>query len=293
MDLSDKIKFAAKESLNLEEKLKPFQLLDMYSGEDKVVNFKELVNKLKEQSVKSESIKTEIPILDEKIDGLREGQLIVLSAPTGSGKTAFLQSLTKTFSDKDIPCLWFSYEVNPLEFAERFENMGCDIPVFYVPAQNKDSNLDWFKLRCLEGISKFKTKIVFIDHLHFLMDMKFLQKVNTSIAIGILMRELKKFALEYGLIIFLVAHLTKTKLEIVPTIDDLRDSSFIGQESDFVWIMWRHQEKDKTSPTGFNATNEARLVIAKNRWNGNLGYVRMLFNKGRFTELTDLGDINL
>jgi len=293
MDLSNKLNKTEKEIKTLEEKLKPFEGLEQYSGDDKVVEFNGLVKHLEEQSVKTESIKTEIPTLDKATDGLREGQLIVLSAPTGQGKTALLQSLTKTFSDKEIPCLWFSYEVNPLEFAERFKNMDCEIPIFYIPSQNKDSNIEWFKIRCLEGITKFKTRVVFIDHLHFLLDMKFLAKTNTSIAIGMLMRELKKFALEYGLIIFLVAHLTKTKLEQVPTIDDLRDSSFIGQESDFVWIMWRHQEKDKSKPSGYNPTNEARLIIAKNRWNGDLSYVNLIFNKGRFTELSKLENLEL
>lgn len=294
MDLSNKFSKINKEVLSLEEKLKPFKGLEMYSGEDKVINFKELVDKLElQRDDQGDIIKTGIPTLDKATEGLRGGQLIVLSAPTGSGKTSLLQSMTKTFSDDNISCLWFSYEVNPLEFAEKFKTMDCDIPTFYIPSQNKDSNLEWFKIRCLEGIAKFKTKIVFIDHLHFLMDMKFLAKTNTSIAIGMLMRELKRFALEYDLIIFLVAHLTKIKLEQVPTIDDLRDSSFIGQESDFVWIMWRHQEKDKSTPTGFVDTNEARLIIAKNRWNGRRDYMSLIYNQGRFAELAKLEDIQL
>ena len=292
MDFSEKIQKTENELKNIEEKLKPFEILEHYSGNDKVVKFSDLIGELKERG-EIESIKTRIPTLDKATEGLRDGQLIVLSAPTGQGKTALLQSLTKTFSDDNVPCLWFSYEVNPQEFGERFKKMDCDIPTFYIPSQNKDSNLDWFKMRTLEGIAKFNTKIVFIDHLHFLLDMKFLAKTNTSIAIGMLMRELKKFALEYELIIFLVAHLTKTKLEQVPTIDDLRDSSFIGQESDFVWIIWRHQEKDSLSPTGYIQTNESRLIIAKNRWNGDLSYMNLLFEKGRFTELSNLKDLRL
>jgi replicative DNA helicase len=100
------------------------------------------------------------------------------------------------------------------------------------------------------------------------------------------MRELKTFAIETGTTIFLVSHLAKTKTDDVPSISDLRDSSFVAQESDIVMIMWRHREKDRESPTGYRFTDESRLIVDKNRWNGKLGWIKMVFRDGRFTEMT-------
>lgn len=65
----------------------------------------------------------------------------------------------------------------------------------------------------------------------------------------------------------------------------------MAQESDFVIIMWRHRVKDKSSPTGYTYTDEARLIVEKNRWNGKLGYLKMDFFGGRFTEIMPIDEL--
>ena len=295
MDLSNHISKNEEELESLRKKTDFLMTLEQYEGEDKVMKFSDVVDELKEKlkNAPNQKVFSKIPKLDEMTDGFRPGQLVVLSAPTGNGKTAFLQSLTRTFSEDGIPCLWFSYEVPTLELAERY---GDQIPVFEIPRKNINSSLEWLKTRSLEGIAKFGTRVIFIDHLHYLLDMKTLAGVNTSIVIagvntsiviGGLMRELKKFAIETETTIFLVSHLAKTKIDEIPSVADLRDSSFVAQESDIVMIMWRHKEKDKSSPTGYIFTDESRLIVDKNRWNGKLGGIKLLFDKGRFTEISD------
>jgi replicative DNA helicase len=284
MDLSRNIIRNEQEIESLRERSDFLDALESYDGEDNVMRFTDVVAELQKRDSGSASqrVYSKIPTLDTMTDGFRPGQLVVLSAPTGNGKTAFLQSLTRTFSENEIPCLWFSYEMPILELAERY---GADIPRFEIPRKNVNSSFDWLKLRSLEGIAKFGTRVIFIDHLHYLLDMKMLSGSNTSLVIGGLMRELKKFALETETTIFLVSHMAKTKIDEVPTISDLRDSSFVAQESDIVMVMWRHREKDRESPTGYRFTDESRLIVDKNRWNGKLGYVKMIFRDGRFTEV--------
>src|SRR3990167_8277354 len=286
MDLSTKIIKNTREIETVRQKTSTLQALESYASEDKVISFGELLEEINAGRALNANVKfyAKIPALDALTDGFRMGQLNVLSAPTGNGKTAFLQDLTRTFTDQGVPCLWFSYEMPPAELGERF---GDSVPKFYLPRKLKESSLDWMKLRILEGIAKYETRVIFIDHLHYLLDMNMLSQARSaSLLIGMLMRELKKFAISTETTIFLVSHLTKTKLEAVPTIDDLRDSSFVGQEADIVMIMWRHREKDNTSPTGYRFTNESRLVVDKNRVNGKLGFVKMLFSNGKFTEIT-------
>ena len=288
MDLSQgQIKKNEEELVDLRRKVELLESLEKYDGEDKVRLFSDVAKELKERSTGGQKIFSKLPTLDGMIDGFRPGQLVVLSAPTGNGKTAWLQSLTRTFAEDKIPCLWFSYEVPTMELAERF---GDDVPVFHIPNKNIASSLDWLKTRSLEGIAKFGTKVIFIDHLHYLIDMKMLAGGNVSLVIGMLMRELKKFAIETETTIFLVSHLAKTKTDEVPTISDLRDSSFVAQEADIVMIMWRHKNKDSESPTGYTFTNESHLIVDKNRWNGKLGFINMLFNNGRFTEITKIAN---
>ena len=283
MDLSGKIQENEENLKPLRERAKELEVLEMYSGQDKMVSFSDLMAELKSEDTGApEKIICRIPKLDQMVDGFRPGQLIVVSAPTGNGKTALLQHFTSEFQDQ-ANCAWFSYEVPPREFEDRFFGK---VPHFYLPRQNKESSLEWLRQRIIEGIAKHNTRVVFIDHLHYLLDLKMLYRIkNTSLAIGVLMRELKKIAIQYEIIIFLVSHLAKTKLENTPQIDDLRDSSFVGQESDIVLVMWRVMEKDKENRKRLVYTNETMISVEKNRRNGRTGYVKTLFNEGRFIEI--------
>ena len=107
---------------------------------------------------------------------------------------------------------------------------------------------------------------------------------NTSTLIGMVMRELKKFALEFGITIFLITHLKKTRLEDEPNIDDLRDSSFIAQESDVVMIMWRNKIKNASAVGGWNYSSQASLIVTKNRPTGKLGGMGLIYNENKFLE---------
>jgi len=260
---------------------KELEIMEQYTGEDKVVPSKELFEWIKSQPP-TPTIQSKIPTLDKLLGGFKPGQLITLSAPTGQGKTMFLQSLTHTFVENDINSLWFSYEVGNKEFFERFAG---EVPLFYLPQKVKNSDQDWLERRIVEGIAKFNTKVVFIDHLHFLIDMRRLAEAKSiSLLIGDLMRKLKSIAVRYEVVIFLVSHIRKLQLDKDPDIEDLRDSSFISQESDTVLLMWRNKTKTKD---GYQYTNEARMSVAKNRSTGAQGRIKLTFNGKRFYELTD------
>jgi len=286
MDFSKKIRENEELLKPLRDRTRELEVMEKYSGADKVIPFEELLLEISiSKSGVPERLLSKLPKLDQMVDGFRPGQLIVVSAPTGNGKTALMQHFTREFQGQ-ANCLWFSYEVPPEEFGERF---GDDVPYFHLPRHNKESSLKWLQERIVEGIAKFNTRVVFIDHLHYLLDLKMLYQIrNTSLAIGVLMRELKKTAIANNIVIFLVSHLAKTKLENVPQIDDLRDSSFVGQEADLVLVMWRVMEKDKQNKKRLNFTNETMISVEKNRRNGRTGYVRTLFNKGRFTEISNI-----
>lgn len=107
---------------------------------------------------------------------------------------------------------------------------------------------------------KFDIKAVFIDHLHFLIDLAVTQ--NASLRIGQIVRTLKKIALKYDIVIFLLCHITKTQ-EVIPSIEHLRDSSLIAAESDIVLIIWRIEDNEKKEE--FNLSG---ISIEKSRRTG-------------------------
>jgi len=267
------------ELTSVHQYLKELEILSRYAGEDEVISSKTAQDILSEEAGKVVlNINTKLPTLDNLIGGFREGQVIIISGPTGSGKTSLCQTITENIAQQNINCLWFSYEVGMEEFFSKFS----EVPLFYLPKTTKQNSLLWLEDRIVEAIAKFNCKAVFVDHLHYLLEMqKMAEAKSISLLIGMMMRELKRMAIKHQIIIFLVSHLRKTILDKLPEIDDMRDSSFVGQEADTVIFIKRLKDGDLM-------TNNATIKVAKNRRTGNLGLVKVQYINKKFSEITEI-----
>ena len=243
-----------------------------YDGEDKILSSYDLLEALKhEERSQAVDIKSGFTSLDRLIQGFQGGELTVISGLTGNGKTLLAQTLTVNFARQAIKPLWFSYEVMAENFLKAFSD---DLPLFYMPARLKDCSISWLTQRIHEAKIKFDIEAVFIDHLHFLVSLN--RGANMSTEIGAVMRELKKLALRFNICIFLIAHTTKIKPETELTLGDTRDSSFIEQEADNVFYIWRLKN-----------SNQAILKIAKNRRQGVFEKKVRLIKQGNFLTEVD------
>lgn len=256
------------------------QQLSSYDGPDKVISSKEAMENISKQKKSNYQFDSKIPLLDKYIEGFESGELIIISGPTKHGKTTFCQSLTKNFEQDGIKCLWFEFEVPERQFLSKFPNL----PLFYLPKILKDKDVGWIKDRILEGILKYNTRIVFIDHLHYLIDM---YTKNTSMDIGRAIRDLKRFAVENDVVIFTMAHTTKVKLDEVPTENDIRDSSFIPQEADSTMMVWREVKRKRKGGTEFlEYTGKTFLYILNHRRTGVMAKrVPLIFKDGYLFEM--------
>ena len=218
--------------------------------------------------------------LAQFIEGFYGGELTVLTGPTKNGKTLLAQTLTKHFADnKDkhgdpdpIKCLWFSYEVPARQFLAQF---GEDLPLFWLPDQLKAKDINWVYHRIKDACQNPAVKIVFIDHLHFLFDI--MQAGNSSLHIGGIVRSLKGIAKEQDVHIFLIAHMGKVGKDKDgkwrdPEAGDTRDSSFIEQECDNTFAIWRGHENKVNS----------KLKIIHNRRFGVFDEIIMLKKEGPY-----------
>lgn len=220
--------------------------LERYCEPDKVVTSYELQDKLIAEKVKPNiSVKCRIPGIDQACDGFQDGELIVISGPTKNGKTLLAQTFTASFSRQKEYCCWFSYEVPARQFLSQFPVL----PMFYLPQKNKAQDFNWFMERCLEAFFKYHCRIFFIDHLHYLIDMARVK--NPSLDIGVIVRRIKRFAVDNDFIIFLLAHVGKNTTDDL-SYKDLRDSSFIAQESDCCIMV-------KRTPNEGQDTAKARI----------------------------------
>jgi len=191
--------------------------LASYDKEDKVISFKEMQELAEKNKAHIFAVKSALPSFDGMIGGFEGGELNVISGKTGGGKTLFAQTLTKNFSDQGIRSLWFSYEMPPYNFLKRFPN----IPEAYMPQILTAKDPRWIEARIWEAKLKYDTRIVFIDHLHYLVDMARMQ--NMSIEIGEIMRSLKKIAIKHNIVLFLIAHTKMTNEDDELGLGSVRD----------------------------------------------------------------------
>jgi replicative DNA helicase len=209
------------------------EILREYAGEDKIISSHEMEVILKSQESGFINLKSKIPSLDEATEGFRDGELIVISGPTKNGKTLLAQTLTVNFIKQQEFPLWFSFEVPPRQFLEQFP----ELLLFYMSARLKAHDLQWVEDRILESFLKNRTRVIFIDHLHFLFDIA--RTKSPSIEIGTVVRRLKTLAVQGGFVVFLLCHTRKGSSEEDPSYESIRDSSFISQEADCVLMIRR------------------------------------------------------
>lgn len=206
-----------------------------------------------------------IDAIDRLTDGFEPGELIIFTGYSGHGKTSIAQTLTVNFEHTGVPTMWFSYEVTPIQFFGKFKML----PKFYLPRALSSSNLQWIGQKIDEGINKFGIKIVFIDHLHYLVDMMPNNGgANNSLVIGSLVRDLKKMALAKEIVIVLIAHTGQPKDDKAPDMNSIRDSSFIAQEADAVFAINRIKERKLGADL---YSDESNFLILKHRRKGTMG----------------------
>lgn len=252
--------------------------LSKYEGDDRIVSSTELKEELKDKYKNIVYYKSKFPTMNELIGGFLDGDLTVISGITGNGKTLFCQSLIDYFHTNKIGSLVFTYEVPTLQFLYQF---GEPMPHFFMPKILKKATLKWIEERIKEAIIKYKIKAVFIDHLHYLADIMISK--SPSLEIGQVMRTLKGWSRDLEIMIFIVAHMGKIQSNKEPDSGDTRDSSFVEQEADNVFYIWRSLKKD----------NEAILKITKNRSRGIMNKKIKLIKQGKYlVELSKLPDIN-
>jgi replicative DNA helicase len=208
--------------------------LKEYDGEDRIISSFEMELEVRKNKHSRIRVKSGLPSLDRAIDGgFQPGELYALSGPTKNGKTLFAQSLTKNFYDQQFFSCWFSYELPPRQFLQCFP----ELPLLYLPKKLKSADIKWLEERILESFLKYHTRMVFIDHLHFLFDM--FRTKSPSLEIGTVIRTLKTIAVENDLIIFLLCHTSKAGADSLGY-QAIRDSSFVAQEADSVFMIRRN-----------------------------------------------------
>ncbi len=201
--------------------------------------------------------------LDTLLGGVSSGELIVISAPTGIGKSTLAKTITYNLAKQGRGSLWYSLEESIWTFLQPFiandplakwETDGTiskvgGLPIHW-PEKVEAMDFDQLKKTIRFAHLKYGIEHVFIDHLSYILDSKSIERSRSvSIHIGDRLRELRQIALATGVSIFLVAHIGKIEDGKEPTLNDLRDSSFVGQEADAILMLSRKRLAEPVATT--------------------------------------------
>lgn len=247
-----------------------------YEGEDRVISSLEIAQTLSERPPEY-LMESGIGGLDQILGGFRLKQLIVLSGVTKHGKTSFAIDLTSRLKDQHP--MWLPFEEPAEEIIQKFMDRGEEPPLFYSPTFMPNNTMQWIEQKIIESKAKFGSKIVFIDHLGFILP----RKDQLAQEIGFVMRDLKGLAKKWDVAIVLLSHLKKVEINKNPNLEDIRDSSSVAQEADTVIFIWRNTTKHPKTGE-IEISNEVNVSVQANRRTGKTGNVKMVYANGKFFE---------
>lgn len=222
--------------------------------------------------------------LDQYLHGLRRGEVTVITADTGAGKTTFCTQLMVNAAMQGIPVWINSWEMKPettlrklasivlrrpMKFQsftehenEQFDEW-CSRYKVYINPNTIGTDIDSLGRQLYEA-KKLGVEIVMLDHLDYLVNSK---KEKLHEAIDETVKRLHCLAFDLGMHFLLICHPRQagTGTEEVG-IHSLKGSSSIKQYADNVLILHRCSRSDSTADT-----NKVKIRIAKNRMFGTEG----------------------
>lgn len=276
-DLQKRIKDTSEE---IEEERKRDEFLEKYQryeGDDELIDTKTYLEAMAKLRGNEEMFKifSGLPELDALTEGFWEGNVIVVSGPTKEGKTTLCQTITINLSNEKIPCTWMPFDTPGEELIKRFND-----PVeFYLPRRNAaQKTIAWIEEKVIEGIAKYDSRVIFIDHLGSLAT-EGKNHLNHATQLQHLMTELKRIAIDWRVIIFVNHHIRKIETGTVPVLSDLKDSGGIATEADMVIMVHRVKKREQF---GLHYTNKSVVDLQAHRRSGNKGYVKLLHMGDRF-----------
>ena len=224
--------------------------------------------------------------LDKTIVGLGPGDLVILGARPGMGKTSFALNIATNVakSENKAVCV-FSLEMSAEQLATRVLSSEAMVNSYSLRSGNLQ-NEDWAKLagaaarlsKCnvliddTSGITVtgMKAKLRRVKNLglivvDYLQLMKGETKTDNRVQeVTEISRGLKLMAKDFGVPCICAAQLSRGPAKEVrrPALSDLRESGSIEQDADLVMFLFSESYYDPTDP---EKKGKAECIIAKNR----------------------------
>jgi replicative DNA helicase len=227
--------------------------------------------------------------LDELTNGLHAGQMVVIAARPGMGKSTLGLDFMRSCSIKNqLPSVFFSLEMSKSEIVMRLLSAEAKIKLADMRS-GRMSDDDWTRLaRRMSEISeaplyiddspnltmmeirakarrlhqKAGLRLIVIDYLQLMTSGKKVESRQQEVSE--FSRNMKLLAKELEVPVIAMSQLNRgpeQRTDKKPMLSDLRESGAIEQDADMVILLHRPDAFDRDDPRG----GEADLIVAKHR----------------------------
>lgn len=251
----------------------------------------------RQDGAKPELVTTAISTLDDVIDGLEPGQLVIVAARPGHGKTALACNIAAANGLRGIPCAVFSLEMRMRKLARRMliwhtrlsgqRLAEADLQTWN-KIQNSVGDFDGATLWLCDSTRKlgqivseacrWHARYVAGKHKRAAIMVDYAQLVrvvgqkgrNREQEVAEIAGQMKGLAMHLGVPVILLAQLNRAceTRGGPPMLSDLRESGSLEQDADIVLFPWR--DLPAGDQTQRNEPGPAQIIVAKNR-DGRIG----------------------
>jgi replicative DNA helicase len=264
-----------------------------------------LINTLEElagfKGHESPAIATPWPDLNKIILGFYPGELTIIAARPGAGKTSMAINIAENLTmDKKIPALFFSIEMKPTQLQSRIICSRLKISLHKI----RDGSLatgDWVRIADIENdiaeaplifdgstkltineirsksrraLKRYGIKIVFVDYIQKITGPK---SETREREMSFISGQLKETARELNIPVVALCQLSRAIEQrgddSVPKLSDLRESGAIEQDADVVMFLYSKFDKNKKT------FDPVTTVLVLKQRHGPPGHCQLHFDK--------------
>ncbi len=248
--------------------------------------------------------------LDEKTNGFRGGQMIIIAARPAMGKSTLALDVARAAAIKsNTTTVFFSLEMTRTEIATRLIAAESSIPMGVLTRGDLDDD-NWSRLaqtqakineaplfiddspnmtlvevraKCRRLKERNNLGMVVIDYLQLLSSGQRVESRQQEVSE--FSRSLKLLAKELDVPVVALSQLNRAseqRADKMPAMSDLRESGSLEQDADMVILLHRDTSSEPDNPRA----GEADLILAKQR-NGPTGTITVAF-QGMYSRFRDM-----
>ena len=259
--------------------------------------------------------------VDDLIHGFRGGDLVILAARPGVGKTSFALNLATNAAKAGVAVTFFSLEMGAEQLVQRILCSEARVSLSKLRSgliaegdwgalaehSGKLSQLDFYiddapgltilearakARRELHGIKEGQKGLIVVDYLQLMQPSPGTKNKSTNDQVGEISRGLKILAKEMNMPVIALSQLSRAVeqrgKDKRPMLSDLRDSGSIEQDADIVMFIDRSMNEIEAESESRPDLGMAKLIVAKHR-NGATRDIDLAFNP-EFTKFMDFID---